>query len=204
VHGLNGNAFDTWVAHNDVLWLGDLLPEDRQDRPSVFKKSRIMIFGYSSGLTDTRNHRTRLADYAHQLLSRLLYLRQTLDDKSRPIILVGHSMGGLVSRLAVMRLQTMPNDYGELTPRHFGLLFLSTPHYGSQIGEGVPFKTFMRARAEFVRELSAFNMSVVDAVAIFQQINPRPPIKCLCEGQPTRYAGVLSGFVRGLLQWYPL
>jgi hypothetical protein len=72
VHGLNGNAFDTWVANSNnraTMWLCDLLPAS-----VPFDKARIMTFGYSSQLSDRRNL-SGIHDWSHQLLECLSNVR---------------------------------------------------------------------------------------------------------------------------------
>lgn len=72
VHGLNGNAFDTWVADSNnraTMWLRDLLPAS-----VPFNKARIMTFGYSSQLSDRRNL-SGIHDWSHQLLECLSNVR---------------------------------------------------------------------------------------------------------------------------------
>lgn len=49
VHGLNGNAFDTW-ATGDVMWPRDLLP-----KTEPFDNARIMTFGYNSVWNDSQS-----------------------------------------------------------------------------------------------------------------------------------------------------
>jgi hypothetical protein len=53
---------DTWTAENNRLWLRDLLPAS-----AYFDKSRIMTFGYDSGLTCRASH-MQLDDWADTLL----------------------------------------------------------------------------------------------------------------------------------------
>lgn len=62
MHGLGGNAIDTWTASNNKMWLRDLLPAS-----TYFTKSRIMTFGYDSDLTD-RQTVMRLENWAESLL----------------------------------------------------------------------------------------------------------------------------------------
>ena len=53
VHGLQGNAFDTWEAGNETrtsMWLRDHLPYSLP-----FDRARIMTFGYSSQVRDRQN-----------------------------------------------------------------------------------------------------------------------------------------------------
>jgi hypothetical protein len=53
IHGLQGNAFDTWEAGNETrtsMWLRDYLPYT-----PPFKRARIMTFGYSSQVRDRQN-----------------------------------------------------------------------------------------------------------------------------------------------------
>ncbi len=72
VHGLNGNAFDTWVAESNnrtTMWLRDLLPTSMP-----FDKARIMTFGYSSQLSDRRNL-SGINEWSHHLLECLSNVR---------------------------------------------------------------------------------------------------------------------------------
>ena len=47
LHGITGDAFDTWTAPNDVLWLRDFLP---QDLPGA----RVFSYGYDASVFFTR------------------------------------------------------------------------------------------------------------------------------------------------------
>lgn len=47
LHGITGDAFDTWTAPNDILWLRDFLP---QDLPGA----RVFSYGYDASVFFTR------------------------------------------------------------------------------------------------------------------------------------------------------
>lgn len=85
VHGLGGNAFDTWMG-SSKMWLRDLLPKS-----APFDRSRIMTFGYDSSLVN-RKSQDRIRDWADELLRQVGYVRTTQKDQSRPIIFICHSL----------------------------------------------------------------------------------------------------------------
>jgi hypothetical protein len=69
VHGLNGNAFDTW-AWEEHMWLRDFLPWQLEE-------SRVMTFGYSSRLGDSGNM-SSLEEWAYGLLSAVSSVRGSI------------------------------------------------------------------------------------------------------------------------------
>lgn len=68
VHGLNGNAFDTW-ASGSIMWLRDLLP-----LTPPFDRARMMTFGYNSTIND-RGNLSGLREWAEDLLQQLNSVR---------------------------------------------------------------------------------------------------------------------------------
>ncbi|KAF5671213.1 AAA ATPase domain-containing protein [Fusarium heterosporum] len=62
VHGLGGNAMDTWTSEGGTMW-----PRDYLKSSEYFEKSRVMSFGYDSDLTDRKSTMT-LEDWAEALL----------------------------------------------------------------------------------------------------------------------------------------
>jgi hypothetical protein len=68
VHGLNGTARRTWTDKDSgKFWLEDFLPE-------ALPKSRIMTFGYDSGLAFSRS-KAGVENFARDLLNRLRLVR---------------------------------------------------------------------------------------------------------------------------------
>ncbi|KAJ4126962.1 hypothetical protein NW768_008583 [Fusarium equiseti] len=96
VHGLGGDAYSTWTASNGKLWLRDFLPDELQNATSNGpKKARIMTFGYDAGLF-TRATTERSFAFAENLLNELRDARAGEPARSRPLIFIGHSLGGIV------------------------------------------------------------------------------------------------------------
>jgi hypothetical protein len=71
LHGINGDAYDTWTHRNGKLWLRDFLPEQ-------LPGARIFTFGYPSEVAFTLAT-GRLGDFARSLLEGLNYVRRTAE-----------------------------------------------------------------------------------------------------------------------------
>ncbi|KAI9851909.1 MAG: hypothetical protein M1830_006840, partial [Pleopsidium flavum] len=188
VHGLGGNAFDTWMA-TSKMWLRDLLPGS-----APFERSRIMTFGYNSTLVDKKSN-DRLRDWADELLRQVGYVRSSAEEQERPIVFICHSMGGLVGREAMVRLNTVPNKFDGVKLEHCGLLFLSTPHSGTTQADWNDFLVNLAELTigvrshEIVDQLRSFNPASVDSEESFAVMRKIPPFYCLVEGDKTKIAG---------------
>ncbi|KAJ2990949.1 hypothetical protein NUW58_g2706 [Xylaria curta] len=191
VHGLNGNAFDTFAWEGRQMWLKDFLPLQPQ-----FKQSRIMTYGYSSLLTDNVNT-SGVAEWASGLLREISSARVSPareKERSRPIVFVCHSLGGLVVREAMVELSREAQLYDGLDPKCCGLLFLATPHSGSlsAIWNGYLVQlaqlTGLRAR-DFIQILGAFNNSSRMSKRDFGRLEPPIPFECLYETRKMKAGG---------------
>ena len=161
LHGLNGDREETWTytpeaAHEDKakdietnkfrgklgsngskeskidtaldrnpLWLRDFLKDD-------FPDARIYSVGYNSKVAF--NFGTgRLHSFARELLVNIQRTRETEDEKQRPILFVCHSMGGLVVKKALLVAHFPEVHYKNILDSTTAVLFLGTPHGGSDI-----------------------------------------------------------------------
>lgn len=68
VHGITGDAYDTWTHQNGALWLRDFLPKD-------FPGARVFSFGYDAEVFCSRNTGD-IASFARTLLEDILRERQ--------------------------------------------------------------------------------------------------------------------------------
>ncbi|KAF4946137.1 hypothetical protein FGADI_11415 [Fusarium gaditjirri] len=127
VHGLcpptkgeTRHAFDTWrtpSGQKGRLWL-------QQDLPDHIPDSRIFLYQYNTtaaygqGLDDFRSK-------ADNLLEVIGIERGDCPD--RPVLLLGHSMGGLLIKQALVNAHTNPG-YSAIKDATTGIVFLGTPH----------------------------------------------------------------------------
>lgn len=77
IHGLGGNAIDTWTAKNGKMWLRDYLPST-----GYFGESRVMTFGYDSDLTSKQSVMT-VDSWADSLLQYLGLVRKSQEVSTR-------------------------------------------------------------------------------------------------------------------------
>jgi pimeloyl-ACP methyl ester carboxylesterase len=91
VPGLGGDYIETWQADDEsgTVWPRDLLP-------TYVTGVRVISFKYNTSLNGTTSQ-AGIRDHAKDLLDRLVDERE--DDEAaslRPLIFVGHSLGGIV------------------------------------------------------------------------------------------------------------
>lgn len=101
IHGLGGSSLRTWCNKRDLdfLWPKKWLPEDVD-----LATARILTFGYNAHFS-TRGEHTSLSigDFANDLLFSMKYGGDGVVKMGQvPIIVVAHSMGGLVLKKAGM------------------------------------------------------------------------------------------------------
>ena len=112
----------TWAAGppgDEKLWLKDFLPDDIPD-------ARVFLFGYNSNVgLDTSIAGTSGA--ADDLLAKLRDQRRVCPD--RPLMLLCHSLGGIVVKQAVAKARSSLK-YAELFHSMRAVAFFATPHRG--------------------------------------------------------------------------
>ena len=67
VHGLNGEAINTWKHKTEKIWLLDFLPSD-------LRNPRIMTFGYNSRVAFCKS-KANIEQHARMLLNKLNEMR---------------------------------------------------------------------------------------------------------------------------------
>lgn len=141
VHGLYGDPKSTWTSpQTNAFWLKDFLPQD-------VPNARVMTFGYN---TDAAfgNTTAEIIDYAKSLLSSLIDKREQVDELRRPLIFIGHSLGGIVIKQSLFQA-TIEQRYNSISESTVGIVFLGTPHRGS---ENVAYGKVLETLATAVRK----------------------------------------------------
>ncbi|KAH8746519.1 P-loop containing nucleoside triphosphate hydrolase [Diaporthe sp. PMI_573] len=129
VHGLTGNAYNTWCSDGRVTihWPRDLLKTDIPD-------ARIMSFGYDADVVGWFSpvSNNRVGNHAENLLGAVTRLKERTESENRSIIFVMHSLGGLVVQNALDLSRSSPESHlRKLESNTLGLLFMGTPSFGS-------------------------------------------------------------------------
>ncbi|VUC34805.1 unnamed protein product [Clonostachys rosea] len=134
--GLGGHAFGSFKERGgEHMWLRDSLPHHllSQDEEPL---ARIMIYGYESAVPKSQSFQS-VTDLATTFRSSLLALA---DEKSiLPIVLIAHSLGGLLAKELLVLLSGSKNaDELRISEAVFGLVFFGVPHGGMDIQSLIP------------------------------------------------------------------
>ena len=147
VHGLNDERRETWTAairsKTTTNWMTDVLPSGLSHR------ARILSYGYSSKLFSrsprtlwgTEKRLSRLDEnslrylpqtvqiHSNRLLEQLTALRGDVA-RDRPIIWIGHTLGGLIVKHALVQASAAVGENSEQKATHLatcGALYFETP-----------------------------------------------------------------------------
>ncbi|KAG9233799.1 NACHT and WD domain protein, partial [Amylocarpus encephaloides] len=127
VHGLRGGSIKTFRKDEDsrLFWPQYWLPAD-----SDFASASIHSFGYNSDWSDKKDSILNVHDFGRALLEEMRNSPHLRRHPTNPIIMVGHSMGGLVIKKAYL-LSRQDKSRPEFGSRMRCIFFLATPHRGS-------------------------------------------------------------------------
>lgn len=89
-----------------------------------------MTFGYDSGVF-TKAYTSTSFSFAEAMLNSLQDKRVATQSKSRPLFLIGHSLGGIVIKKCLVIAANRQKVYGDLLKSVRHLMFFGTPHQGS-------------------------------------------------------------------------
>ncbi|KAI4230876.1 MAG: hypothetical protein L6R40_007912 [Gallowayella cf. fulva] len=208
VHGLNGKPSDTWTSESThVFWPAQTLPPELEDESL---EARVLVYGYDADVTSFTDgaSKDKIHNHAEHLIAELVANRRR-KAAERPIIWVAHSLGGLVVKRALIysaEIRGLKTEhYRSIFVSTYGILFLGTPHHGSDIAQWgnrlewicsvmLP-KKVMDSQPQLIDALKTNNETLQNIDRQFIQILDRFHIYFFHEGKPTNLKGTLK-FVR--------
>ncbi|SPO00083.1 uncharacterized protein DNG_02935 [Cephalotrichum gorgonifer] len=202
VHGLGANVDSSWTykgGPRTVHWL-----RDRDMLPAIVPNARIMVYNYESKW-QANAPRTRLELCGEELVNSLHSFRK--DTRDRPIIFIGHSLGGLVITHALL-FADRNEDLKYLPECTVGFAALGTPFRGTTMHRLADLVAWLMTPAGshkgIVRDLKPDDQHLRDKVHIFCQLRERLaiPVCCLFELLESDYgkkAGLWGGMTRGMV-----
>jgi len=150
VPGLGGHPYGSFVDKGDGhMWLSESLPRDMPN-------ARVMIYGYESGLHDSTSF-AGLDDLAGSLRVALSHLLGS--GEQRRLILIGHSLGGLLIKEALMQMAESQSELDQVK-RIVGALFFGVPNDGMDIASLIPMVNDQPNRF-LLESLNAINSEVL-------------------------------------------
>ena len=101
----------------------------------MFPQARIATWGYEVQIEKvfSPSGPATIFHHAQTLLSDLTILRNCSSSKSKPLVFVAHSLGGIVIKDALSWSRNELTCYKEILPATKGVIFLGTPHHGSKV-----------------------------------------------------------------------
>ncbi|EMT65821.1 Vegetative incompatibility protein HET-E-1 [Fusarium odoratissimum] len=127
VHGLGGNSRKTWsksFADQSHFW-----PEDWLSQDPAFRNVRIHSYGYDWYYLKGKEDCLNVHHIGKSLLG-AISIAPCIANSKTYIIIIGHSMGGLVMKKAYI-LAKQDAEHKALAGRFAAFYFLATPHRGA-------------------------------------------------------------------------
>ncbi|KAL6695503.1 hypothetical protein J3F84DRAFT_374542 [Trichoderma pleuroticola] len=191
VHGLGSNVDWSWTwrdtsTGSTVHWL-----RDTYMLPSIVPNARIMAYNYDSKW-NWDAPKTRLELCGEDLIICLHSFRQREGVQDRPILFIGHSLGGLVIEYGLLHAKSTP-QYKSLLDYSIGFISLGTPFRGSQM-QGLA-KTAARflsmggSHKGIIGDLALNNQTLLDKLHGFCRLRDEIslPACCFFELKQTNY-----------------
>ncbi|KAL9003079.1 MAG: hypothetical protein Q9188_004032 [Gyalolechia gomerana] len=211
VHGLGGGSRSTWTKHGEpsLYWPEEWLPND-----IGFRDVRIHSFGYNSNWE--KESSLNIHDFSKSLLGsiqdcpaipRASQVRASLTSQIprpdtapalseryerratlTPLILVGHSMGGLVIKRAYILAQ-QKDEFISTARRIQAIIFLATPHRGADLAQLLTkILNITSGSRPFVTDLHRNSLATQSINDEFPQYSQKLQLFSFYETLPTNYA----------------
>ena len=125
VPGLGSHALGSFKSSESFeVWLCDFLP---RDIPNI----RVLLYGYDTRLVRSTS-KSSISDLSKSFLEHVRTLRKGTSTGCRPIVFVGHSLGGLLIKEALALANSDRDDKQSIDfiRSSYGMLFFGVPNLG--------------------------------------------------------------------------
>ncbi|PGH16718.1 hypothetical protein AJ79_01591 [Helicocarpus griseus UAMH5409] len=189
VPGIGTIAPENW-SFTDQEWLATLR--------GAGAGARIFAYEYASPFTSTKSSWESVLMLGYDILQLLSDERSQpgLDlTASRPVLLVCHSLGGIIAKQALCIANKQFPRYGPIINAIAGVVFLSTPHrYGDKATNLSRFRDVLEATTGRNVKISSANLEqegtiLLDLADRFEGISFRTPILSVYELRETKTTG---------------
>ncbi|OIW35543.1 tetratricopeptide repeat domain-containing protein [Coniochaeta ligniaria NRRL 30616] len=186
VPGTGTTSPENWPFANQE-WLATL--------PGSGAKARILVYEYASPFAATKPSWESILMLGYDLLQKLSDARAQPDPAlpaDKPIVIVCHSLGGLVVKQALCVANKQFARYGSTVNAIAGVVFLSCPHrYGDKTTSLARFRDVLEATSGRTLKIPSANIEqegamLIDLADRFEGISFRTPILSVFELRDTK------------------
>jgi len=214
VPGLGANPEESWKSNdvkNPYNWISD-----DEGLKRDFPKARVLLYQYESAwrcvsprpcqlpgghpaklwVSGALKVKQFLGNIATTLLHGLSSARE--DCRRRPVVFIGHSMGGLVVSKAIVTAESRRDLFPLMFEAITGCLFFGTPFSGTKaaaaaamlaaIGEKIDVATSSKLLDQLKPDDESLNELRNDFVRLAGKLTPKIELFCFYEEQPTDFA----------------
>jgi len=210
IHGLMGGVFYTWRQQDpsnereftdeqvsedsySYCWPRDWLAED-SNHVRVIGCDFDSYLSQWGGSCPTQDFKQNLEERSADMLKKL----QEAGVGNRPVIFVGHSMGGLIIKKMLVEAKMSEDPEKRMFADNTkGVVFYGTPHQGSRIAKLNSLSKYVFFPSVEVQELEMGSPALADLNNDFKDLVSDLKTKVLSFGEtkPTRHLGVDLTFV---------
>jgi pimeloyl-ACP methyl ester carboxylesterase len=183
VHGLGGDAFDTWKHKSNstngsswLYWLGKELID-----------VAIWSLGYDAAPVGWMGGTMPLVDRANNILE----LLQQQGIGSRPVLFIAHSLGGLLVKQMLQNASTFGSEWNDIVNQTQGIIFLATPHSGSDWANWFSYIENLTAKTDTIDELKKNSPHLRNLNTAFVNSQYLCQVKVYYETQPLAGIGLV-------------
>ncbi|RUT24844.1 hypothetical protein C0V97_14035 [Asaia sp. W19] len=163
VHGLSGGFETTWKAENGAFWPQWLADE--------FDSANVHLAGYDSGAFASflLGSGASIQDLASILADGLI----SLPHPAKAIVLITHSLGGLIVKQMLRRcVESADSRFQNLAKKVRAVVFLGTPHQGASLAK--TFDTILRPfKSRAAQQLAYSSDNLIDLNTFFSSFAVR-------------------------------